>query len=170
MSLLSIAKSAMRVVPRLFAAGAAATKSPLLPGVPAIGGVRTAATKATTASSSSSGSGGSCLAALKEENPYLDVVQYQHKNRTWSVQHVDYYSQALAIGLAENGLIPGDVVLSWLPDHFSEQVRSCVFFFSLCANERTRVLACSYELLQKSENVDSISRNKILVPVHTFDV
>lgn len=65
------------------------------------------------------------LQALKEENPYTDVVHYTHKNRTWSIQHVDYYSTALAIGLAENGLTTGDRVLSWLPQHFSEQVGVC---------------------------------------------
>jgi len=67
--------------------------------------------------------GGKLVAALKEDNPYVDVVQYEHKNRTWSTHHVDYYSEALAIGIAENGLIPGDVVLSWLPAHFQESVR-----------------------------------------------
>jgi len=29
----------------------------------------------------------------------------------------------LAIGFLDCGLAPGDVVLSWLPDHFAEQVR-----------------------------------------------
>lgn len=66
------------------------------------------------------------LQALTAENPYTDVVHYTHKNRTWSMQHVDYYSTALAIGLAENGLTVGDKVLSWLPQHFAEQVRACV--------------------------------------------
>jgi phage tail sheath gpL-like len=65
------------------------------------------------------------LQALTAENPYTDVVHYTHKNRTWSMQHVDYYSTALAIGLAENGLTVGDKVLSWLPQHFAEQVRAC---------------------------------------------
>jgi hypothetical protein len=64
------------------------------------------------------------LQALTAENPYTDVVHYTHKNRTWSMQHVDYYSTALAIGLAENGLTVGDKVLSWLPQHFAEQVRA----------------------------------------------
>lgn len=76
--------------------------------------------------SSAAAAGGTKLAELKVENPHVDVVQYKHKNRTWSIQHVDYYSEALAIGLAENGLISGDVVLSYLPQHFSEQVRTYV--------------------------------------------
>jgi non-ribosomal peptide synthetase component E (peptide arylation enzyme) len=63
------------------------------------------------------------LQSLTAENPYTDVVHYTHKNRTWSMQHVDYYSTALAIGLTENGLTVGDKVLSWLPHHFAEQVR-----------------------------------------------
>jgi len=66
--------------------------------------------------------GGPQLKALAEANPYKDVVRYQHKNRKWNLQHVDYYSEALAIGLLETGLQPGDVVLSWLPEHFSESV------------------------------------------------
>jgi hypothetical protein len=68
-------------------------------------------------------SGGHQIAALTDANPNIDVVRYTHKNRTWTTQHIQYYSEALAIGLLENGLAPGDVVLSWLPDHFSEQVR-----------------------------------------------
>ena len=70
----------------------------------------------------SSLSGGAHLNQLAKENPYKDVVRYEHKNRKWNLQHVDFYSEALAIGLLENGLQPGDVVLSWLPPHFSESV------------------------------------------------
>jgi hypothetical protein len=72
----------------------------------------------------SSLSGGAHLNQLAKENPYKDVVRYEHKNRKWNLQHVDFYSEALAIGLLENGLQPGDVVLSWLPPHFSESVSS----------------------------------------------
>jgi hypothetical protein len=67
-------------------------------------------------------SAGAKLTALAKENPYKDVVRYEHKNRKWNLQHVDFYSESLAIGLLENGLQPGDVVLSWLPAHFSESV------------------------------------------------
>jgi len=66
--------------------------------------------------------GGSLLKDLATANPYKDVVRYEHKNRKWNLQHVDYYSEALAVGLLETGLQPGDVVLSWLPPHFSESV------------------------------------------------
>ena len=66
--------------------------------------------------------GGLALKELATANPYKDVVRYQHKNRKWNLQHVDYYSEALAIGFLETGLQPGDVVLSWLPPHFSESV------------------------------------------------
>ena len=66
--------------------------------------------------------GGKLVSVLKTENPYVDVVQYQHKNRTWTTHHVDYYSEAVAIGIAEQGFIPGDVLLSWLPAHFQESV------------------------------------------------
>jgi non-ribosomal peptide synthetase component E (peptide arylation enzyme) len=65
--------------------------------------------------------GGQKLASMTAENPHVDVVKYTHKNRTWTLNHVDYFSKALAIGLTENGLQSGDVVLSWLPEHFSEQ-------------------------------------------------
>ena len=68
--------------------------------------------------------GGTTLAQLTKANPYQDVVHYTHKNRTWSMEHVDYYTTALAIGILENGFQQGDVVLSWLPEHFSEQVRT----------------------------------------------
>ena len=73
-------------------------------------------------SASASTSGGSHLTTLAKENPYKDVVRYEFKNRKWNLQHVDFYSEALAVGLLENGLQPGDVVLSWLPAHFSESV------------------------------------------------
>eukprot|EP00536_Pseudo-nitzschia_multiseries_P010992 jgi/Psemu1/297742/fgenesh1_pm.355_\ len=71
---------------------------------------------------STSTSGGSLLTQLAKENPYKDVVRYEFKNRKWNLHHVDFYSEALAVGLLENGLQPGDVVLSWLPAHFSESM------------------------------------------------
>jgi hypothetical protein len=98
-------------------------------------------------------SGGTLLNQMATDNPYKDVVRYEHKNRKWNLQHVDFYSEAFAIGLLENGLQPGDVVLSWLPPHFSESVstvpairkmvydphvffvvsqRSILYFFLLC--------------------------------------
>jgi hypothetical protein len=90
-------------------------------------------------------SGGHQIAALTDANPNIDAVRYTHKNRTWTTQHVQYYSEALAIGLLENGLAPGDVVLSWLPDHFSEQVsyvcheRLLLNFIESFLNPRIRV-------------------------------
>ena len=66
--------------------------------------------------------GGATLAELKAASPHVDVVRYEHKNRTWSLNHVDYYSTAMAIGFIDAGLQPSDVILSWLPEHFSEQV------------------------------------------------
>ena len=71
---------------------------------------------------STSTCGGSLLTQLAKENPYKDVVRYEFKNRKWNLQHVDFYSEAVAVGLLETGLQPGDVVLSWLPAHFSESV------------------------------------------------
>lgn len=80
------------------------------------------ASKRTFSASSSSESGGSILNKLAKDNPYKDVVRYEFKNRKWNLQHVDFYSEALAVGLLETGLRPGDVVLSWLPAHFSESM------------------------------------------------
>jgi hypothetical protein len=78
-------------------------------------------------------SGGSLLTQLATENPYKDVVRYEFKNRKWNLQHVDYYSDAVAIGFLESGLQPGDVVLSWLPAHFSESVRGAISTLCLSA-------------------------------------
>jgi hypothetical protein len=75
---------------------------------------------------------GSLLTELSQQNPHVDVVRYTHKNRTWTVGHVEYYSSALAVGLTEQGLIAGDVVLSWLPPHFSEQVREKFYICLPC--------------------------------------
>ena len=72
--------------------------------------------------------GGAALAELKTASPHVDVVRYEHKNRTWSLNHVDYYATAMAIGFIDGGLAPSDVVLSWLPEHFSEQVRVNIIF------------------------------------------
>lgn len=72
--------------------------------------------------STTAATGGSLLTQLATDNPYKDVVRYEHKNRKWNLQHVDFYSEALAIGLLESGLQPGDVVLSWLSPHFSESM------------------------------------------------
>ena len=69
-----------------------------------------------------SASAGNVLSAMTKENPHVDVVRYEHKNRKWSLNHVDYYSEALAIGFLENGLKPGDALLCYLPLHFSETV------------------------------------------------
>jgi non-ribosomal peptide synthetase component E (peptide arylation enzyme) len=75
------------------------------------------------ATRSFSAAAGQQLAQMTSQLPHLDVVRYEHKNRTWSLQHTDYYSDALATGLLEFGLQKGDVVLSFLPEHLSEQVR-----------------------------------------------
>jgi len=104
------------------ASGSAASRFSLSPAA----GASSSSSRRTLASaaSSSSSSGGRQLEALTGDFPHMDVVRYEHKNRTWTLQHVHYYSEALAIGLTENGFRPGDAVLSWLPPHLSEQVRS----------------------------------------------
>ena len=81
--------------------------------------------------STTAATGGSLLTQLATDNPYKDVVRYEHKNRKWNLQHVDFYSEALAIGLLESGLQPGDVVLSWLSPHFSESVSEIFFVLAV---------------------------------------
>ena len=69
-----------------------------------------------------SASAGNTLQSLAMESPHVEAIRYEHKNEKWTLKHVDYHSDSLAIGLLECGLVPGDVVLSWLPLHFGEQV------------------------------------------------
>ena len=69
-------------------------------------------------------SAGAALATLAEASPHVDVVRYSHKNVKWTLSKVDAYSEALAVGFVENGLRPGDAVLSWLPAHYGEEVRA----------------------------------------------
>lgn len=66
-------------------------------------------------------SAGASLAQLAAESPHVDVVRYEHKNLKLTLKGVDYNADALAVGLLDCGLAPGDVVLSWLPSHFAEQ-------------------------------------------------
>jgi hypothetical protein len=70
-------------------------------------------------------SAGDALARLASYHPHQEIIRYEHKNVKWTLKHVNYYSDALACGLLDAGLQPGDVVLSWLPLHFSEQVSLC---------------------------------------------
>lgn len=70
--------------------------------------------------------GGTVLEQLASESPYVDVVRYEHKNVKFTLQNVNTNSSALAFGLLESGLRPGDVVLSWLPSHFAEEVRKII--------------------------------------------
>jgi hypothetical protein len=67
-------------------------------------------------------SAGDALARLATDHPHMEIVRYEHKNVKWTLKHVNYYSDALACGFLDYGLQPGDVVLSWLPEHFAEQV------------------------------------------------
>ncbi|GKY93383.1 hypothetical protein MPSEU_000305900 [Mayamaea pseudoterrestris] len=96
---------------------------------------------------------GQQLTQLTSQLPHLDVVRYEHKNRTWSLQHTDYYSDALAIGLLEFGLQTGDVVLSFLPEHLSEQMvlqfacsKSGFILYSLPPSPNPAALAKALEL------------------------
>jgi hypothetical protein len=66
-------------------------------------------------------SAGDALARLASDHPHQEIIRYEHKNVKWTLKHVNYYSEALACGLVDAGLQPGDVVLSWLPVHFAEQ-------------------------------------------------
>lgn len=66
-------------------------------------------------------SAGDALAQLASAHPHQEIIRYEHKNVKWTLKHVNYYSDALACGLVDAGLQPGDVMLSWLPMHFAEQ-------------------------------------------------
>lgn len=78
-------------------------------------------TSTATAAMRSMSTAGAALSELASESPHVDVVRYEHKNLKLTLKGVDYNADSLAAGLLECGLIPGDVVLSWLPSHFSEQ-------------------------------------------------
>jgi acyl-CoA synthetase (AMP-forming)/AMP-acid ligase II len=67
-------------------------------------------------------SGGQAVAQLAKELPHKDAVRYEHKNQKFAFKDVDFHAESLACGFVEQGFRPGDIVLSWLPDHFSEQV------------------------------------------------
>ena len=69
-------------------------------------------------------SAGDAPARLASDHPHQEIIRYEHKNVKWTLKHVNYYSDALACGLLDAGLKPGDVMLSWLPLHVAEQV-SC---------------------------------------------
>lgn len=71
-------------------------------------------------------SAGDALARLASDHPHQEIIRYEHKNVKWTLKHVNYYSDALACGLVDAGLQPGDVMLSWLPLHVAEQVRVAV--------------------------------------------
>jgi acyl-CoA synthetase (AMP-forming)/AMP-acid ligase II len=64
---------------------------------------------------------GAQLRELAAQSPHVDVIRYEHKNLKLTLQHVDSHADSLASGLLDCGLVPGDVVLSWLPNHFAEQ-------------------------------------------------
>jgi non-ribosomal peptide synthetase component E (peptide arylation enzyme) len=68
---------------------------------------------------------GDALQLLADDNPHLEAIRYEYKNVKATYSKVNSWADMLATGLVEQGLIKGDVVLSWLPSHFVEQV--CVF-------------------------------------------
>ena len=72
-------------------------------------------------------SAGDALARLASNHPHQEIIRYEHKNVKWTLKHVNYYSDALACGLLDAGLKPGDVMLSWLPLHVAEQVSVLTF-------------------------------------------
>lgn len=74
-----------------------------------------------TAAVRSMSTAGAALAQLAVDSPHVDVARYEHKNLKMTLKGVDYNADALAAGLLGCGLVPGDVVLSWLPSHFAEQ-------------------------------------------------
>lgn len=77
-------------------------------------------------------SGGQTIAQLAKEFPHMDAVRYEHKNQKFALKDVNHFAESLACGFIEQGFQPGDVVLSWLPEHFSEQVSFKSDTCSLC--------------------------------------
>jgi hypothetical protein len=74
-----------------------------------------------TAAAAASKTAGDTLTEVRKLNPHKEILRYEHKNVKWTMKHVDDFSEMLAIGFLETGLTKGDAVLSWLPDHWSEQ-------------------------------------------------
>ena len=89
-------------------------------GAPRIGNINSSRGMATI-------SAGDALARLASNHPHQEIIRYEHKNVKWTLKHVNYYSDALACGLLDAGLKPGDVMLSWLPLHVAEQVSALRF-------------------------------------------
>ena len=81
-------------------------------------------------------SAGDALSRLASDHPHQEIIRYEHKNVKWTLKHVNYYSDALACGLVDAGLKPGDVMLSWLPLHIAEQV--CIVFYLISISIRSR--------------------------------
>jgi hypothetical protein len=65
---------------------------------------------------------GDALTLIADDNPHLEAIRYEYKNVKATYNKVNSWADMLATGLVEQGLIKGDVVLSWLPSHFVEQV------------------------------------------------
>ncbi|GFH52310.1 hypothetical protein CTEN210_08786 [Chaetoceros tenuissimus] len=64
---------------------------------------------------------GGKLSELATKFEHVDVLRYEHKNLKFTLSQMNHHADSLAVGFLECGLIPGDVVLSWLPSHFAEQ-------------------------------------------------
>jgi acyl-CoA synthetase (AMP-forming)/AMP-acid ligase II len=78
-------------------------------------------------------SGGQRIEELAKKFPYKNAIRYEHKNQKFSFKDIHRHSDDLACGFLEQRFQPGDIVLSWLPEHFSEQVRSfCLVSFWIC--------------------------------------
>ena len=90
-------------------------------GAPRIGNINSSSRGMATISA------GDALARLASNHPHQEIIRYEHKNVKWTLKHVNYYSDALACGLLDAGLKPGDVMLSWLPLHVAEQVSALRF-------------------------------------------
>jgi non-ribosomal peptide synthetase component E (peptide arylation enzyme) len=67
--------------------------------------------------------GGQKVEELAKQLPFKNAIRYEHKNQKYSFKDINQHSEDLACGFLEQGFQPGDIVLSWLPEHFSEQVR-----------------------------------------------
>ena len=75
-----------------------------------------------TARGMASLSGGQLLSKHAEETPFKNAIRFDHKNHKFDFREMEKWSTYLACGLTEQRFQVGDVILSWLPQHFSEQV------------------------------------------------
>eukprot|EP00551_Chaetoceros_affinis_P003949 CAMPEP_0203643462 /NCGR_PEP_ID=MMETSP0088-20131115/8911_1 /ASSEMBLY_ACC=CAM_ASM_001087 /TAXON_ID=426623 /ORGANISM="Chaetoceros affinis, Strain CCMP159" /LENGTH=283 /DNA_ID=CAMNT_0050499645 /DNA_START=27 /DNA_END=878 /DNA_ORIENTATION=- len=126
------------------------------------------ASKRTMATAATAPSAGTALSLLATQAPHTDVIRYEYKNVKWTLKHVNLNSDALAIGLLDQGFMKGDVVLSWLPEHFAEQhilqfacSKAGFVLYTLDPNASEEALAKALELTEANILITQEAGNDI---------